>query len=180
MSHIAQPKHTFLATQDMLESVDHCRDKSRLMNEQPCPCGSEQAYKLCCFPFISGEIHAPTALHLMRSRYSAYALGEFDYIERTMKGAPLANFKQLGEKAFSNECTWTHLEIIEAAETTVEFEATYQVGGKSSVMHERSLFEQQGGQWFYIGEEKKAKPSRNEACPCGSGKKYKRCCLLTK
>jgi SEC-C motif-containing protein len=47
-----------------------------------CPCGSDTKYKKCCQPYHKGAI-APTALALMKSRYSAYVLHNVDYIIQT-------------------------------------------------------------------------------------------------
>ncbi|MCP4470781.1 MAG: hypothetical protein GY815_08865 [Gammaproteobacteria bacterium] len=49
-------------------------------------------------------------------------------------------------------------------------------------MHERSDFGFRQGRWFYTSGEQLAasfvpwKPGRNRDCPCGSGRKFKRCC----
>ena len=48
-----------------------------------CPCGSDESYRACCGPFHHGELQARSAEELMRSRYSAYAYGEADYLFRT-------------------------------------------------------------------------------------------------
>ena len=47
-----------------------------------CPCGSRRVYEECCEPFHLGAA-APTAEALMRSRYSAFALGLAPYLLRT-------------------------------------------------------------------------------------------------
>ena len=49
-----------------------------------CPCGSGGSYGECCGPLISGSTHAEDAIALMRSRYSAYCLGEAGYLWRTL------------------------------------------------------------------------------------------------
>lgn len=88
----------------------------------------------------------------------------------------------------------------------VEFVADCEEQGQRYHAHERSRFEKIEGQWFYTDglslnqtpeshhhhhddgsccnhdHDPKTKPAkstkvgRNEACPCGSGKKYKKCC----
>ena len=64
----------------------------------------------------------------------------------------------------------------------VEFEARLLVDGRVEAMHENSNFVRQQGRWLYTDGETLApslapwKPGRNEPCPCGSGKKFKRCC----
>ncbi|WP_411751462.1 SEC-C metal-binding domain-containing protein, partial [Serratia sp. (in: enterobacteria)] len=44
-----------------------------------------------------------------------------------------------------------------------------------SAMHERSRFLRLEQRWYYI-DGTKPQPGRNAICPCGSGKKYKKCC----
>jgi SEC-C motif-containing protein len=55
---------------------------SHLSPNAPCPCGSGIKYKKCCRPYHLGK-RAPDPLTLMKSRYSAYAAGEADYILHT-------------------------------------------------------------------------------------------------
>jgi len=52
-------------------------------------------------------------------------------------------------------------------------------------LQERSRFVKEDGKWFYVDGDimevpptiaKKPKVGRNEPCPCGSGKKFKKCC----
>ena len=50
---------------------------------EPCPCGTSLSYAACCRRFVvDGEL-APTAEALMRSRYTAYAMGSGDHLFRT-------------------------------------------------------------------------------------------------
>src|SRR5271155_4819049 len=68
---------------------------SSLTTQRPseCPCGGAAPnlrsgakaphFALCCGRFIDGGEAAPTALELMRSRYSAYVLGASDYLRVT-------------------------------------------------------------------------------------------------
>lgn len=51
---------------------------------RPCPCHSGLAYEACCAPFHRGEREAPDPVALMRSRYAAFALGEAEYLWRTL------------------------------------------------------------------------------------------------
>ncbi|MET0302974.1 MAG: YchJ family metal-binding protein, partial [Microbacteriaceae bacterium] len=53
---------------------------SGLSADDPCPCGSGRSYADCCGPAHAGSAPAPTAEALMRSRFSAYALGLADYV----------------------------------------------------------------------------------------------------
>ena len=70
-------------------------------------------------------------------------------------------------------------------EGLVEFIARYSVNGTDFEHHERSYFQRIDGEWKFIdGELVKPEPivrespkvGRNDPCPCGSGKKYKKCC----
>jgi SEC-C motif-containing protein len=66
----------------------------------------------------------------------------------------------------------------------VEFRALYRTITGMGVLHERSRFLYEDGCWYYVDGEliedgalRSGKTGRNEPCPCGSGKKYKKCCL---
>ncbi len=151
-----------------------------------CPCGSGKPEAACCARYHAGE-PAPTALALMRSRYTAYVRGEIAYLlathddtTRPRDPAPIAKW--------SRETEWQGLEIVatEAGGETddtgiVEFIARGNTNGQPFAQRERSRFRKRDGAWFYVdgkvGEPAKAeaRPGRNEPCPCGSGMKYKRC-----
>ena len=113
----------------------------------PCPCGTGDPFGRCCLPLHIGERPAQTAEQLMRSRYSAYVVGDTEYVWRTWH--PRTRPENIGHGAV----TWSRLEIIdivgggegdEAGE--VEFRAHHQHG----VMHERSGFARRAGRWFYV------------------------------
>src|SRR5512142_2721079 len=55
---------------------------SQSPSNDPCPCGGG-AYATCCAPRHDGTRPAETAEALMRSRYSAFALGRADYLQVT-------------------------------------------------------------------------------------------------
>jgi SEC-C motif-containing protein len=62
----------------------------------------------------------------------------------------------------------------------VEFKVHYQEAGAPLILHEKSRFIKEEGKWFYLNgtvmPRISVKIGRNEPCPCGSGKKYKKCC----
>lgn len=103
-----------------------------------CPCGRGE-YATCCRPLHHDERVAQTPEDLMRSRYSAYALGLGDYVFRTWH-------PRTRPDDITDTGTWTDLEIIEASGTEVEFKAHHPGG----VLHERSRFEQRRGRWVYV------------------------------
>ena len=155
-----------------------------------CPCGSQKDYVSCCGPLIAGK-PAPTAEALMRSRYTAYCLGKLDYIERTSAGEAALAFNR-GEAVRSTSGTeWLGV-TIETTEAggegddtgTVTFTARYRERGRVFSLSETSEFRRILGAWRYVRGDvrvasKKAASvlvDRNDPCPCGSGKKYKKCC----
>jgi SEC-C motif-containing protein len=154
-----------------------------------CPCGLGRPYDACCGPLHRGEARAATAEALMRSRYAAYSLGEVDYLVATLHPSKRAALDRAGLAESAARTRWTGLAILstEAGKPDddagiVEFEARYEAGPDAGVMHERSRFVREGGAWYYVdgdvseGESAPAGPTRSAPCPCGSGKKFKRCC----
>ena len=121
-----------------------------------CICGSGKAFSQCCEPLLSGKIRAKTPEQLMRSRYSAYALGGYgDYLLKTWF-APMA--KGLTAQALSEKAQqWVPLEVVGSGVTDqqgwVEFKVTYLEDSKQRVMHEKSVFTLSGDCWLYIGGE---------------------------
>ena len=122
----------------------------------------------------------------MRSRYSAYALGNIDHLERTHYPDELDTFEPEAAAAWSKASTWLGLEIVESEppsgdEGFVEFVARFSQDGAVQTHHERSRFLKEDGRWWFESGERVITPpapkvGRNEPCPCGSGKKYKKCC----
>ena len=150
-----------------------------------CYCGSHEAYARCCAPLIRAERAAPTAEALMRSRYSAYVIGDGRYLVATTVAAKrVASDAALIER-HAAQTTWLGLEVLESTEkgdrATVVFKACYREGeGPIRVHHEKSTFVREAGRWYYDeGVLYEAAVGRNDPCPCGSGKKFKKCCGRT-
>lgn len=153
-----------------------------------CPCGSEKLYSACCGPYIEGKQAAPTPETLMRSRYSAFTLAEVDYIANTMRGPVAAQFEAEGTRKWTQQVTWLGLQVNKAppvldnhTQGFVEFTIRYRFQGKIETIHENSEFEYENGRWYYVDghtpqRDKAVKIGRNDPCPCGSGKKFKKCC----
>ena len=152
-----------------------------------CPCGSGTEYSHCCSLFHSGDKNPATAEALMRSRFSAYALDDKTYIQATWDAA-----KRPDDNKLSNDnLVWQKLDIIDTKKGgvndnkgIVEFKAFYLNNGGDYMLHEVSRFIKKDGRWFYVdGVVKKVgqiiqqeNQGKNAPCPCGSGKKFKRCC----
>jgi len=115
----------------------------------PCPCGSGKKYKKCCQVFHKGKI-AKTAITLMKSRYSAFAVGEIDYIIKTSTFQK--DYSDL--KNFSKACEFKKLEILDYNKDTVTFKAIIFCNGEDASFSEKSYFIFKDGRWYYDrGEE---------------------------
>lgn len=111
-----------------------------------CPCLSGLPYDECCGRFHAGEA-APTAEALMRSRFSAFAVGDAAYLLQTWHASTRPTTLEL------DDARWYRLDILSATRGgpldtrgTVEFEAFYRGGSQ----HENSAFLREGGRWFYV------------------------------
>lgn len=157
-----------------------------------CHCGSGQTFDVCCAPYIEGRESPPTAEALMRSRYSAYVERAIDYLGETLHPDHRRDWDREATRRWAESAEWQSLKIVatEAGlagddEGWVEFVASYKEGEQQHRHHERSRFHTRGGRWYYVeGDVPKPvterhetpKVGRNDPCPCGSGKKYKKCC----
>ncbi|MFZ5573519.1 MAG: YchJ family protein [Thermodesulfobacteriota bacterium] len=160
---------------------------------EKCPCGSDKAYADCCEPFITGEGTPPTAEALMRARYSAFVKSRIDFILSTIHPEKKELHDEKTLNNWSRKSEWLSLQILNTAkggesdtEGEVEFIATYRRKGNKEKHHEIATFKKEDGKWFFHDGQppkpgqfvrEKAKIGRNDPCPCGSGKKYKKCCF---
>ena len=150
-----------------------------------CECGKDATFSECCGRFLDGSHKPTTAEELMRSRFVAFGLGNFDYIEETQ-------LDPLEAEVRNREAPeWERLEILECQDGgpedqtgTVEFVAFYKLGQRRK-HHELSRFVRVDGEWRYkdgditdspAAESGQRTVGANAPCPCGSGRKYKRCC----
>lgn len=159
---------------------------------EACPCGSGAAYPACCGRYIEGGERAPTAEALMRSRYTAYAIAEIDYITETHDPKTRKTHDPEQARAWAEGSEWLGLEILETegggpddGEGAVEFVARYRNDEGEQEHRERSWFSRRNGVWYFndgkpVGPKpirhESPKVGRNDPCPCGSGKKHKKCC----
>ena len=156
-----------------------------------CPCGSGSEYSACCAPYITGQKQAATAETLMRSRYTAYVKNKISYIESTHDPATRDSLDLDATEEWARDSEWLGLEILAVEgggakdETgTVEFKARFTQEGEELVHHELSQFVKKEERWYFSDGHKPSttvvrespKVGRNDPCPCGSGRKYKKCC----
>ncbi|GAA0851929.1 YchJ family protein [Aliiglaciecola litoralis] len=118
----------------------------------------------------------------MRSRFSAYALGKHQYIIDTYAADKRQELSVEQLKLDQQDTLWKMLKIRMSTADTVEFSAYYTYQSNWYVMHEKSYFLRQNGKWVYdqgdiFEDSGQFTPKRNETCPCGSGKKFKKCCM---
>lgn len=159
-----------------------------MKNTVICPCGSQNYFMQCCNLYLCEEKIPETPELLMRSRYSAYALANINYIQKTMCGKMLIDFNPEEAEEWAKKVNWRGLQVINSRMETpekgyVEFVAHFIDAGKSRSIHEISEFNLIDGHWFYVDGQhpkksiiqKEQKVSRNGPCPCGSQKKFKNC-----
>ncbi len=156
-----------------------------------CPCGSKKPCSACCEPYIAGKAAAPTAEALMRARYTSYATGRIDFIEKTHAPESRADFDRKASEKWAKDSAWKSLTVVATknggpADTTgvVSFIAGFSQGGKDYEHHEIAAFRKEGADWLFV-DGKSPKPEthvntgpdvgRNDPCHCGSGRKFKKC-----
>jgi SEC-C motif-containing protein len=128
----------------------------------------------------------------MRARYTSYVTGDVAFLRTSATAAVQAEFDEEASRSWSAAAQWHGLEIIATEkggagddDGVVEFRALYSANGEFCNHHEVSRFVREPDGWkFDDGELVPEKPvvreepkiGRNDPCPCGSGKKYKKCC----
>jgi SEC-C motif domain protein len=118
-----------------------------------CFCGLPTPYDGCCGRFHRGDANAPTAERLMRSRFSAFCVGDEGYLLRTWH--PSTRPPHVG---FDKALRWRRLDVLQTSggsfldtEGTVRFRAHYDERGRAGRMEENSRFVVQDGAWLYVG-----------------------------
>ena len=129
-----------------------------------CPCGGG-TYGSCCWPLIAREKLAVTAEQLMRSRYSAFALGASDpeAIDHLLRTHPeIGQTAAARRKALKDSCRniqWLSLNVLDCQDGspldqhgTVTFEARWRGRDRrEGVLKECSRFGRgESGEWLYL------------------------------
>ncbi|MFI6506798.1 YchJ family protein [Streptosporangium sp. NPDC050855] len=123
------------------------------MPAAPCPCGLPASYADCCGRLHGGETSAATAEALMRSRFSAFGVGDAAYLLSTWHPSTRPPGVELDDRI-----RWTRLEVLETTggsavhtEGTVRFRAHYVERGRAGHLDEHSRFARHAGRWVYVG-----------------------------
>ena len=155
---------------------------------QPCSCGSGLDYAACCEPVITRKAPAASAEKLMRARFTAHVANAGEFLHTSY----LPSSRQPYVPDDSPSLDWTRLVIhshdadVRPGVSHVDFTAYFNAdNGAEGALHEKSEFELINGDWLFTRTLRQGpapiksavKAGRNDPCPCGSGKKYKQCCL---
>ncbi len=186
MQELAQAKTAVLGFGGLFPQFTATRESIML-----CPCSSQKQYENCCEPILKGT-PAETAEDLMRARYTAYTQVDMDFIKSTHDPETIKKTNMKENQAWAEQTQWEGLEIVSTEKGQpsddwgmVEFKAKFVGGGEAGTHHEVSEFNKKQGRWYFskgkapenfqiVNTEPKV--GRNDPCPCGSGKKYKKCC----
>ena len=130
----------------------------------------------------------------MRARYTAYVNDRISFLGDSLTEEQRSDFSEADTRRWAENSEWLGLEIVRAKEAgadggpgEVEFIARYRekTGGEEQSHHEKAIFKKVSGTWYYDGfvpnkgvtvRRETPKTGRNDPCPCGSGKKFKKCC----
>ncbi|MCG7934643.1 MAG: YchJ family protein [Candidatus Thiodiazotropha taylori] len=157
-----------------------------------CYCGSGVDFDACCGPILEGKAEAETAEALMRARYCAFVVNNPEFLHQSLHPDHRHDHDVNATRRWAENSEWLKLEVVDSSagsvddeQGSVEFIATYKEQGMIRPHHEISRFIKQDGNWYFVDGElvapqtevrKQPKVGRNDPCPCGSGKKYKKCC----
>lgn len=116
----------------------------------------------------------------MRSRFAAHALGLTDYILNSWARPARASVDRTELQHWLDAADFGLLRVRQAQGDKVEFECWYRQDGQLHLLHDLSRFVKEGEYWRYADSASPKLPAtpigRNDPCPCGSGKKLKKCC----
>jgi len=127
--------------------------------KQNCSCGSDNLYGDCCAIAHKNITLVTTAEQLMRSRYTAYVLGDIEYLMKSHHSStcPVKEKKEILK--WTKSVKWLRLEVlittkggIDDTMGTVEFKAYFEENGVVAVIHENSKFSHENEHWVYLGE----------------------------
>ncbi|MFH7001147.1 YchJ family protein [Flavobacterium bizetiae] len=121
------------------------------MENKKCFCDTDLLFKDCCGLYLENNQKVPTALALMRSRYSAYAIHNADYLLETTYVSERKYYSKTEILKWATSNKWQKLEILSFTDTTVEFKAYFLDSNHQPQVHyEFSTFEFENNAWYYV------------------------------
>ncbi|OMQ10582.1 YchJ family protein [[Flexibacter] sp. ATCC 35103] len=121
------------------------------MENKKCFCDTGLLFKDCCGLYLESNQKAPTALALMRSRYSAYVIHNADYLLETTYISERKYYSKAEILKWATSNKWQKLEILSFADTTVEFKAYFLDSNHQPQVHyEFSTFKFENNAWYYV------------------------------
>ena len=125
-----------------------------LINVKECPCKQfNKPFESCCGPYLLEEASPKRPRLLMASRYTAYVIQDWDYIQKTQSGLATIRFNL--EAAKAQQVNWMGLTIFSETMSScltkadVIFEARYLHMSVEAVLKEKSQFRYECERWFY-------------------------------
>jgi len=132
--------------------------KSNLF-KQYCSCGSDNLYGDCCAVAHKNVELVTTAEQLMRSRYTAYVLGDVEYLMKSHHSSTCPIKEKNEILKWTKSVKWLKLEVLNInkggvsdMEGSVEFKAHFEDNGVAELIHENSKFNRENNHWVYLGE----------------------------
>ncbi|HJF14047.1 MAG TPA: SEC-C domain-containing protein [Enteractinococcus helveticum] len=127
-----------------------------ISQDDPCPCGTERLFQHCCQPLLTGAAAPETAEALMRSRYTAFVVGDDAYLAASWHSATRPE-----DPSAPTGIDWRRLRIRDTVAGgptdqtgEVEFVAHFRSAqGTRDFLHERSRFAREAGRWVYVDGE---------------------------
>jgi SEC-C motif-containing protein len=162
-----------------------------MMHTEACFCGSEKSLSSCCEPIIQGAALARTPEELMRARFTAHCLRNYAFLVDSTHPEHRSGISEQEIAQWASHVTLTELVVHSASpgETqtsgTVSFTAHFTIKDTPQELREDASFAMHEGRWYYVDGHvhghvpymrEQPRTGRNELCPCGSGKKFKKCC----
>lgn len=123
-----------------------------------CPCNPTKNYTDCCKKAHDNILSVNSAEALMRSRYSAFALANIDYLQQSHHSKTRPSKKEKKETLlWAKSVAWLKLEVLQTTkgtendtQGTVEFKAVFMENGKLNNIHENSNFCKENDHWVYV------------------------------
>ncbi|MDP5077026.1 MAG: YchJ family metal-binding protein [Nonlabens sp.] len=125
-----------------------------------CPCNPHKTYKTCCAIAHENIAAVTTAQQLMRSRYSAFVMGNVNYLQHSQHSSTRISNHEADEIGqWTKTVQWVKLEVLTTTQGlvcdslgTVHFKALYIENGQLQIIEENSSFVREDGCWVYVGE----------------------------